>query len=179
MAFSCCVVAGSIIQTQGMKTNTIPPSNSFEKRKRRKKNEEKKTNRSDKRILQERLPSRNSIPKTVAPWQLWTRKRKKDQQQFHFFFLSLLLPCTSPRCQDIRNDGKLFRSFIMHDVKKKQKTNGARKKTQKIYKEASNRNRWWDGDWIISSFGQKKGEKKHKLDEKGGRMTHSLTSHRW
>jgi hypothetical protein len=36
LAFSCCVVAGSIIQTQGMKTNTIPPSNSFlEKKKKR------------------------------------------------------------------------------------------------------------------------------------------------
>lgn len=61
--------------------------------------------------------------------------------------------------------------------KRNKRQTGQKKKTQKIYKEASNRNRWWDGDWIISSFGQKKGEKKHKLDEKGGRIKHDSLSH--
>lgn len=65
-------------------------------------------------------------------------------------------------------------SFIHHAWRQKEtKDNRANKK----YKEASNRNRWWDGDWIISSFGQKKGEKKHKLDEKGGRIKHDSLSH--
>lgn len=71
----------------------------------------KKTNRSEKR-----KDSRPEIQfqNIVAPWQLWTRK--EDQQQFRYYF------SFSPLCPvvEIRNDGTLFHSFIMHDVKRKE-----------------------------------------------------------